>query len=653
MANDIIDINVTETVETIEITVNPNLTTVNINQVTGGGGGGITDLGYIATPTNGTVTSSTGSSAVILLADGTNAGLITPAEKTKIANSVPYTGATSDVNLGEFGIQLGNLEFDNTPTNIPTTAGSMYYNDADGTLDLILKGGNVTLQIGQEQVVRVVNKTATNIDLLESNYQAVRITGAQGQRMKVDLAQATNDVLSAETIGLVTETIANNAEGFITTSGIVRGINTTGSLQSETWLDGDILYLSPTVAGRITKVKPTAPNHLIIIGYVIYAHITQGTIFVKVDNGYELDELHNVKIDTATNNEVLAYTSATDIWENKTPSEAGLQPTLVSATNIKTINGNTILGSGDLTISGTGISSLNGLTGATQTFSVFTNFTGSPSFSSTGTNHQLRLPNAGVSTDYGLVTNVGQTFSGTKVFANSIEIPDPVPANPIGIRCIVLGDPQGQLIVGSTTTYPDAQEMQHVKGVTSNIQTQLDGKQATLTAGNGIDITTNTISTVDTSRAAYTILANNTNAAAVPTTQVYKDIAEQTYSGTIIWSTTAPTTILSNTYRWNQVGSLVTVRLSLSYSVAGSNTQVIISLPTDLPTPSSPTGFTGASDILYYGTGSLTTTTSLIAATSRVVLLRRNAANNGYEFVITISAAVSIRVAHLTLQYFT
>lgn len=240
--------------------------------------------------------------------------------KSTITNFVPYTGATSDVNLGEFGIQLGNLEFDNTPTNIPTTAGSVVWNDTDGTLDLKLKGGNVTLQIGQEQVARVVNKTATNITLLESNYQAVRVTGAQGQRLKVDLALATNDLLSAETIGLVTETIANNQEGFITTSGLVRNINTTGSLQSETWADGDILYLSPTTAGNITNVKPTAPNHMVIIGYVVYAHITQGTIFVKVDNGYELDELHNVLINSVANNDVLTYDSADSLWKNSQES---------------------------------------------------------------------------------------------------------------------------------------------------------------------------------------------------------------------------------------------------------------------------------------------------------------------------------------------
>jgi hypothetical protein len=236
---------------------------------------------------------------------------------------VPYEGATSDVLLGNFGISLTNVEFSNSPSYVPTnTVGNMYWGDTDGTVNLVLKGGNVVLQVGQEQVLRVVNKTATNINLLESNYQAVRITGAQGQRIKVDLALATSDSLSAETIGLVTETINNNQEGFVTTSGLVRGINTTGSLQGESWADGDVLYLSPTVAGRATKIKPVAPSHLVIIGYVVHAHITQGSIFVKVDNGYELEELHNV---TSTNfttpistDSVLTYDITTSLWKRLT-----------------------------------------------------------------------------------------------------------------------------------------------------------------------------------------------------------------------------------------------------------------------------------------------------------------------------------------------
>jgi len=241
--------------------------------------------------------------------------------------NVPYNATQSEVNAGTNNDKFVTpktllerlakyLQFDTTATET-SAVGKLKWNDSDGTLDLGLKGGNVVLQIGQEQLIRVVNKTATNITLEEANYQAVRITGAQGQRLKVDLAQATTDTLSAETIGLVTETIANNQEGFITTSGLVRNIDTTGSLQSETWADGDILYLSPTTAGRVTNIKPTAPNHLIVIGYVVYSHAVNGSIYVKVDNGYELDELHNVLISSPSDNQSLVYENATQLWKNK------------------------------------------------------------------------------------------------------------------------------------------------------------------------------------------------------------------------------------------------------------------------------------------------------------------------------------------------
>ena len=240
--------------------------------------------------------------------------------ETELPNKVPYTGATANVDLGEYELKAGQIEFDTTPTG---TAGAavMRWNDTDGTVDVGLKGGNVTLQVGQESVVRVVNKAGA--DLLEANYQAVRVRlvsegGAQGQRLAVVLALADTDADSATTIGLVTETINNNQEGFITTSGEVRGINTTGSLQGETWVDGDILYLSGTTAGRITNIKPSAPTHTIIIGYVVYAHQNNGKIFVKVDNGYELDELHNVSITTPANNEGLFFESSTSLWKNKT-----------------------------------------------------------------------------------------------------------------------------------------------------------------------------------------------------------------------------------------------------------------------------------------------------------------------------------------------
>lgn len=239
-------------------------------------------------------------------------------------SGVPYTGATQDVDLGEYELKAGQIEFDQTPTGTAGVA-VLRWNDTDGTLDLGLKGGNVTLQIGQEQVQRVVNKTGAN--LLESGYKVVRIRrvdegGSQGQRLAIVLAQGNNDANSVDTLGLVTENIDNNQEGFITTSGLVRGINTTGSLQGETWNDGDLLYLSPTTAGALTKVKPTAPQHTVIIGYVVYSHNNQGKIFVKVDNGYELEELHNVTTTNYTTpidaDSVLTYDNTNSLWKKLT-----------------------------------------------------------------------------------------------------------------------------------------------------------------------------------------------------------------------------------------------------------------------------------------------------------------------------------------------
>ncbi len=253
-------------------------------------------------------------------------------------------------------IDVDKLGF-NTSTIDTAGVGELIWNNTEGTLDLGLKGGNVTLQVGQENVVRVVNKTVPLITLQEANYQAVKISGATGQRLSVKLAQANNDANSTTTIGLVTETIAQNQEGFITTFGLVREINTTGSLQGETWADGDVLYLSPTTAGQITNVKPSAPQHLVTIGYVEYAHAVHGKIFVKVDNGYELNELHDVAYPiTLANNQVLQYNGFALRWENTvsrlqvlaqaSPNTAHTGTTNNTLIYSKLINANTI-GTGD------------------------------------------------------------------------------------------------------------------------------------------------------------------------------------------------------------------------------------------------------------------------------------------------------------------
>ena len=262
--------------------------------------------------------------------------------QTQLGDKVPYTGANANVNLGEYEIKAGQLTLDITPTGT-AAVGTTQWNDTHGISETTLKGGSVVLKNGMDLVARVVNKVTPNATLTKANYTAVRVSGATGQRLSVEYAKADIDLNSADTIGLVTETIATNQEGFIITMGQLLEINTTGSLQGETWADGDVLYLSPSTAGRITNIKPTgATGHIVVMGYVEYAHAVHGKIYVKIMNGWELDELHNVYINGVANNNLLAYESSTSLWKNKTASTLGLAP-LASPTFTGTVTSPAII----------------------------------------------------------------------------------------------------------------------------------------------------------------------------------------------------------------------------------------------------------------------------------------------------------------------
>jgi len=199
------------------------------------------------------------------------------------------------------------VQFNTATVETANIAGKMAWNNTDGTLDLRLKDGDVTLQVGQEMVHRVVNKSG--VTLFEG--AAVYVVGAQGQRLSVALASSTTEGLSSSTIGVVTQSggIANNQEGYVTLKGMVRGINTS------TFTQGATLWLN-TTAGHYTTTRPLAPAHAVRIGWVVVSGVN-GSILVDVANPYELEELHNVKITNPQEGDVLKYRSG--IWVNEQP----------------------------------------------------------------------------------------------------------------------------------------------------------------------------------------------------------------------------------------------------------------------------------------------------------------------------------------------
>lgn len=229
---------------------------------------------------------------------------------------ITNTGTSTVANIGidQSGFDhIGNLDyaqFDTTNTVAPTTTGRMAWNIADGTLDLKLNDG-VTLQVGQETVLMCSNYTGSPIP----EGAAVHVSGAQGQRLKVALASASSEGASANTLGIVTQTggIAHGSSGYVTLQGLVRGLH----LPTANFAEGNILWLG-TVAGTWSATRPVAPNHGVQIGYVVSpSNGNSGIIYAHVQNGYELDELHNVLITDPQPGDVLKFDGT--VWRNQQP----------------------------------------------------------------------------------------------------------------------------------------------------------------------------------------------------------------------------------------------------------------------------------------------------------------------------------------------
>jgi len=138
----------------------------------------------------------------------------------------------------------------------------------------------------------------------------VYINGGSGNKPTIARALATSDATSAQTYGVVQANIPNNKNGYVVVVGALEGLNTSA------YAPGTQLYLSSTVAGEWTSTKQLAPAHLVYVGIVVRQHVNQGVVEVKIQNGYELDEIHDVQIVSPTNGQTLVYDSATSLWKN-------------------------------------------------------------------------------------------------------------------------------------------------------------------------------------------------------------------------------------------------------------------------------------------------------------------------------------------------
>jgi len=307
------------------------------------GAGLLSALGDVTltSPTNGQSLSYNGTAWVNSSA---GAGNVTGAASSTDNAITRFDGTTgkviqnSTVTLDDTGniVSANSVQFDITPT-VPTATGAMYWDDGNKTPSINLDA-DVTLQLGQENVALVYNGTGSTI----TNGSVVAVSGAQGQRPSVVLADADSEALSAPTLGITAEAIANGAEGFVATFGLVRGIDTSA------FTAGAPIYLSQT-AGAFTQTRPSAPAHTVALGWVIKVNASSGEVFVNINNGWELDELHNVLITSAASGNTLIYDAVAGVWENAN---------ITAGTGISVTNG-----AGTITIAATNAGTVTSVTG--------------------------------------------------------------------------------------------------------------------------------------------------------------------------------------------------------------------------------------------------------------------------------------------------
>jgi hypothetical protein len=253
--------------------------------------------------------------------------------KTLIQNrrdtSTNWTTVNPILASGEFGVETDTNKFKigdgTTPWQSLSYQGAAGLPSGGTTGQILTKLSSSNYDVSWQDAsgvttaasqIKHIIKNSTGATLTKGT--VVYTSGANGTNILVDKAIATTDQFSAETLGFLEQDLANNATGYVVTSGIVSGVNTSGANA------GDPIWLSPTTAGGIVfglGSKPQAPNHLVYLG-VVTKKSTNGEVFVHISNGWELDELHNVKITGVADGDILVYDGTQSVWKNSTPSSS-------------------------------------------------------------------------------------------------------------------------------------------------------------------------------------------------------------------------------------------------------------------------------------------------------------------------------------------
>jgi hypothetical protein len=297
-----------------------------------------------------------------------------------------------------------------TPTTAPTyVEGRTFYDSTAKTLCYYNDNTQMTVNIGQEQIVRVRNQTGSTIP----DGTVVYVNGATGNTPTINLAIATSFATS-DIIGVTTTSIANNGFGYVTISGLVNGLDTSA------FTEGQSVFLSPTTAGAYTATEPSRPNYSVQVGVILRANPSNGTLLVAVQ--FISTESQHIIGTVAVNQGGTGQSSYTDgqLLIGNTTGNTLAKATLTAGTAIGITNG-----AGSITVNNTGVTSavagtgisVSGATGAVTVTNTAPDqtvvLTAGTGISTSGTYPSFTVTNTAPDQTVAISSGTGISVSGT------------------------------------------------------------------------------------------------------------------------------------------------------------------------------------------------------------------------------------------------
>lgn len=191
-------------------------------------------------------------------------------------------------------------------TTEPTqTEGTIFYDNTNNLLRQWTEVTNVDLHLGQQLAVRVKNDSGTTL----AKGKVVHLTGSTNSDTPlVTTASYESDSVSADTLGVLMSSLGADEVGYALLYGVLTGIDLS------TYGSGDMLYLSSS--GDFSNSAPQSPLHEVRIAQVTRA-TNNGAMFVRIQNGYETDELHDVLFSNKAEGDLISWDATTGVWRNK------------------------------------------------------------------------------------------------------------------------------------------------------------------------------------------------------------------------------------------------------------------------------------------------------------------------------------------------